>query len=117
MLGLNPRKVAGNVLIEYQNHANFSVREKTGKNDVVTEADEESNRQILAILQKVFPELKKRNGKRLRSEEVSDDNLKLSNSVEGLVLFSWNILEDSFLLDSNTVPTNNSHIFVRPKKV
>ena len=88
-------------MIEYQNHANFSVREKTGKNDVVTEADEESNRQILAILQKVFPELKKRNGKRLRSEEVSDENLKLSNSVEGPVQFSWNILKDSFLHVSN----------------
>ena len=97
MLCLNPRRVAGDVLIEYQNRANFSVREKTGKNDVVTEADEESNRQILAILQKVFPELKKRNGKRLRSEEVSDDNLKLSNSVEGLVQFSRNILENLFL--------------------
>ena len=70
--------------MEYQNRANFTVREKSGKSDVVTEADEESNRQILAILKKVFPDLKKRKGKRLRSEEVTDDTLKLTNSVQGI---------------------------------
>lgn len=74
-IAITAADIGGDVLVDVRKGQNLGVREKDGPNDLVTYADEESNRRIVAIFQSVFSNLPRKN---IRSEETTVKGLNVS---------------------------------------